>query len=147
MDSYSVLATAAVAAPRTIGTLIASTARRGHVEAFSLSCEGAPADNTIIWKLQRCTTTGTVTSTTPAAKDPASPAASLSSGQNASAEPTYTANTILWEGGLNQRSLARIVYAPGKELLTNTTSNNGMGMTANHASATPTVDAVFEWTE
>lgn len=127
--------------------LIASTARRAHVDAITVSCQGAPADNTLLWTLQRFTASGTATAKTAVKKDPASPASSCTTEENASAEPTFTANEEMLDEGINQRSLARFVYAPGKELLSNITTDNGMGMKALHASATPTVNVTFEWVE
>jgi hypothetical protein len=147
MDTYVSTLAAAVANPRTIGMLIASTARRAHIDAITISCQGAPADNTILWTFQRFTASGTATAKTAVKKDPASPASSCTTEENASVEPTYTSNEEVLDEGINQRSLARFVYAPGRELVTNITSDNGFGMKALHASATPTSNCSIEWVE
>lgn len=149
MDAYaSTLQGAAAASPgRTAGMLIASTARRAHVDAFTVSFDAAPADNSILVTVQRFTVSGTATAIAAAPKDPASPAASCTTEENASVEPTYTAATQLFMQGMNQRSVLRIVYAPQKELMTNVTTDNGIGWNALHASATPTADVTTEWVE
>lgn len=147
MDAYAATLSAVAGNPKTIGLLVAATTRRGHIDAITLSSQAAPADNTIVWTVQRFTVSGTATTKAGAAKDPASPAPSLTSKENSSAEPTYTANLELLDEGINQRSLARFVYAPGRELVTNTTTDNGIGAKAVHASATPAMNVTFEWVE
>lgn len=148
MDGYVSTLAAALANPRTIGLIIAATTRRGHIEAITVSTQGAPADNTIVWTFQRFTVSGTATSKTAVKKDSAgSPAATLVTKENATAEPTYTANEEVIDEGMNQRATGRFIYAPGKEILTNITTDNGFGMKAQHASNTATVNTTIEWTE
>ena len=50
--------------------------------------------------------------------------------------PTYTANTILWSAGVNQRATYRWVAAPGSELLIPATASNGIGVAAKSAAYT-----------
>lgn len=145
--AYVATGRGAVASVRTIATMIAATTKRGILDEFVVSVSGAPADNTIIWTLQRCTTAGTVTAVVAVAKDPGDPAALVTSGENASAEPTYTAATEFFDQGVNQRAVYRQVYSPGRELVLPATASNGLGMKAAHASATPNSEVMLSWLE
>jgi hypothetical protein len=146
MDGYAATLIAAVGNPKTIGDVIASTARRGHIDAFTIGFSLA-ADNQIQMELMRFTASGTETAVTAQAKDPASPAASLTAGELHTVEPTYTASSHLFDEMMNQRSFIRIVYSPGRELVTNITADNGFGWRATHASAVPNAHITVEWME
>lgn len=71
-------------------------------------------------QVQRITTTGTGTSTTPLLKEPqtaALGAARIGTCKTAdSVEPTYTASTVLVQAGVNALTGRDIVYPPGQEL-------------------------------
>lgn len=146
-DAYSALGTLAIANPRTIGGLTTATTRRARITGFTFSCEGSPADNTLVWAVQRITAWTSPTAVTPLIKDPLGAASTLTFGIYNANEPTYTASTVLLGFGMNQRSLMRVQYAPGQELCTNLTSANGIACKVAHASATPVCDAQFEWME
>ena len=90
MEAYVSTLAAAVANPRSVGMLIASTARRGRIDALTFSSQAAPADNTLVVTAQRFTASGTATAKTAVKKDPAAPASSCTTEENASVEPTYT---------------------------------------------------------
>lgn len=146
MNGYSASAQAAVANPRTIAMFIAATTKQANIEGWAVGLEAAPADNTIIWELLRFTASGTATSVTVTLKDPGAPSNAATVEENATVEPTYTGGEI-FRVGVNARSIYTRQYAPGRELRTNVTSDNGIGFRATHASATPTADVVIEWFE
>jgi hypothetical protein len=142
--------TAAVANPRTIGNINQpATARvRAYLEQFVLSISGTPGDNSVLFTLQRTTTTGTVTSVTPAATDTGGDTSiTLVAGENATAEPTYTSATELFDNALNGRATLVMVYAPGRERIVPLTNSAGLGMKATHASYTGNANVTFEWHE
>lgn len=147
-DAYTATGSGAVANPKTVGVLTTATTRRAQIDYFCLSCEGTPADNTLQWILQRTTAAGTTTSVTPRNKDTlGGDNSGVTFGSNATVEPTYTASTVLFQMGINARSTFQRQMAPGRELVTNLTSANGLGWKCAHASATPTVDVVEDWIE
>lgn len=149
MPAYTITARAATANPRTIARIghDASAVQRGNLNRMTISSSGTPADNAIIWTLQRCTTTGTMTSVTPALRDPADGAADLLGGENATAEPTYTASTEMFDNAINQRATLIVVYDDRNEITIPATANNGLGLKSTHPTATPTVEATLTWTE
>jgi hypothetical protein len=103
----------------------------------------SPADNSIQWVVGRYTVAGTTTGVTPAPLDPGNTASIFVSGENASAEPTYTAARELLDGELNQRATFRWVAAPGGELMAPATAANGIGLYVIHASVTATARVTF----
>ena len=56
--------------------------------------------------------------------------------ENHTSEPTYTSNTEVLEIPLNHRATFRWVAAPGSEIITPATDNNGLGFKNLHASVT-----------
>lgn len=105
-----------------------ATARRGKVYDYTLGSEATPADAAILFVLQRFTAAGTTTAVTPQPLDPADAASAAAGGQNATVEPTYTANQILAKVALNQRATYRWVAAPGSELVYPATNASGIGI-------------------
>lgn len=87
-----------------------------------------PADNAFLMYLQRYTDPGTGTSVTPHGLDPADPAAIAAAKQNHSAEPTYTAGSILMNFSLNQQATFRWVVPPDKGLVLPATASYGAGL-------------------
>lgn len=146
-QAYSAAMEAATANPRTIAMLISATTRRALVDAFVVSFPATPADNSILVTAQRFTVSGSATSVTVSKHDGADGANQVTAEENATVEPTLVANDILFEHGINQRSIFTRQYAPGKELVTNTSSDNGIGWAAEHASATPTCAITVDFTE
>ena len=120
----------------TNGTLISAATVRPSIYFFTIGTTGTPADSAVIWIWQRCTAAGTVTAVTPQALDPADPASLSSGGENASAEPTYTANAILFNLGLNARATYNWWAQDGAGLKSPATAANGLGLLPTHASAT-----------
>jgi hypothetical protein len=102
------------------------TTRRGKVYDVLIGTNGTPADNYLQWDISRMTADGTGTAVTPQALDPADASANGSAKNNYSAEPTVTANSSLFNVGVNQRASYRWVAAPGSELVFPATSANGL---------------------
>jgi hypothetical protein len=111
-------------ANKTIGNLIGAATVVPRLYEFTISALGAPADNVLIYTLQRTTAAdGTGTTLTPRSVQ-------LSSGiateiapistykNNFSAEPAYAANKELWgPQGINQRAAYRwVAYQADAEL-------------------------------
>lgn len=149
MPAYTATTRGPIANPRTIGRIghDATAVQRGSLNRMTLSCSGTPADNTILWTLQRCTTTGTMTAVTPGLRDVADGAADLVAGENATVEPTYTASTEMFDNGLNQRATLIVVYDDRNEIVIPATANNGLGMKAAHATSTVNAETTFTWVE
>jgi hypothetical protein len=103
---------------------------RPKLYSFVLSTLGAAADGVLEWILQRFTAAGTTTAVTPRGTDPTDPAAAVSaSGSNASAEPTYTANSSLFDQGLNQRATYTWnAWTEGAQIAAPATAANGLGV-------------------
>jgi hypothetical protein len=149
MPAYTITARAATANPRTIARVghDATAVQRARINRMTLSSSGAPADNAIIWTLQRCTTTGTMTAVTPGLRDTADGAADLLGSENATVEPTYTASTEMFDNAVNQRATLIIVYDDRNEIIIPATANNGLGLKAAHATFTGNVESTITWEE
>lgn len=83
---------------------------RPRIYEFSLGPNDAPnaTDCSVTVTLQIWTTSaGTTTAVTPFPTDPGYQAAKCSAGSNASGEPTYTAGSVFWAMGVNQRATYR----------------------------------------
>ncbi len=111
-------------------TLIGSASVRAKLYAFDLSSEATPADNSVKFGLQRCTTAGTPGSNpAPQAMDPADPSAQSTCGlATFSVGPTLTANAFLWLASLNLRATYHYQAAPTKEFVIPATANNGLAL-------------------
>lgn len=143
IDGFVALSSSA----KTALTLVSATTIRPEIYDVVLGFSSAPADNALTAYIQRFTAAGTVTAVTPVALDPADPASLAASGENASGEPTYTANAILLRIAMNQRATHRWIADPGRALKFPATANNGGGLWSLHASATPTLDALIHFNE
>jgi len=124
---------------RTAGLVAAASAaasgvqiRRGRLYEFGVGQLGSPSatDCDLQWDVSRITALGTVTSVTPNPLDGADAGFMGQAGSNATAEPTYTANSSLWNMALNQRAIFKQVFKDGKELVYPATANNGLGIRA-----------------
>lgn len=113
----------------------ATRPRRLHLAYFYGGVEGTPADNAFLLRIRRCTALGTSTAVTPVMLNPADSATEADAGENHSAEPTYTANTEIFEGPFNQRGVVQYASAPGREIWTPATASNGFGFETPTASA------------
>lgn len=110
--------------------LIASTTTRPKIFHFVLSTLGAAADGVLEWIIQRFTTVGTTTGVTPRSLDTTDPSSSAATaGSNATAEPTYTANSSLFDQGINQRATYTWnAWTEGAQLVCSTAAGNGIGI-------------------
>tara|TARA_Y100000593_G_C4268362_1_gene316029 strand:+ start:146 stop:490 length:345 start_codon:yes stop_codon:yes gene_type:complete len=97
---------------------------------------GSPADQVSVHTVQRITTDGSGTAVTPTALDTGDRASQCTCLENHTSEPTYTSNTEVLEIPLNHRATFRWVAAPGGEIWTPATDNNGLGFKSLHASVT-----------
>lgn len=143
MPNYTVQMTRTANAAQSVGNITAPGAsmRRGWLWDVILGCNGAPADNIFRWTLQRCTTAGTRTAKTPTPVDPADAACAMTAGENHSGEPTYTANTVLRDVQMNQRTTFRWQVDPRDGLVIPATANNGIGF------QTPTMTALVVYAD
>lgn len=77
---------------------------------------------------KRFTAAGTATAVTPASSDSGDPAATFTAGSNHTVEPTYTANTVFADQGVNPRNTYRwVAYDPRDEIILPATAANGAG--------------------
>lgn len=127
--------------------VVGASTTRGFVKDVVIGNSGTPADLTSIHTCQRITAAGTSTAVTPTKLDLADGAAECVCGENHTAEPTYTANTEIWEIPLNHRATFRWVAAPGMEIVLPATANAGVGFSSLHASATTLWDVTAMWEE
>ena len=136
----------AVGTDKTVLTLISATPIRPELIEFFLSCNATPADLSTLFHLERFTAVGTEGSGfTPHAIDPISPAADADYGVGVfSAEPTYTANAILWSKAFNQRNTLRwAAVAPGAGFIAPATANNGLGLQSQASGGTAGHNVTF----
>lgn len=137
----------AASAPQTLLGLTTTTAIRPRIYDVLLGVSGSPADNAILWNMQRYTAAGTATSVTPTALDSGDPAATASAGKAHTVDPTYTSGAVLFNLALNQRASHRWVAAPGGEIVLPATASNGAGLYATHASFTGNIDGTIMFEE
>lgn len=132
MSVYAVQGTQNASA-KTALTVVATAAVRPRVIEYKTSTTGAPnSDASYEIQVKRFTAAGTTTALTPAATDSADPAATFTAGSNASAEPTYTANTTIDDFGANPRATFRwVAYDQRAEILLPATAANGVGWLLN----------------
>jgi hypothetical protein len=137
-----------VASPTATALVLVSTsAIRPEIYDMIVGSSATPADNALTIKVQRFTAAGTTTALTPQALDPADPASTSTAGKTATAEPTYTANAILWHIALNQRATHRWVADPRGPLKLPATASNGAGLYYVHSSFTSNVDSTIFFNE
>jgi hypothetical protein len=115
---------------KTTQVLTSATTVRPKMYSFVLSTLGAAADGVLEWIIQRFTAAGTTTAVTPRNIDPTDPStAAASAGSNASVEPTYTANSSLFDSGLNQRATYTWNgWTEGAQLVAPATAAAGLGI-------------------
>jgi len=129
---FKAVGTQTVAA-KTILTIVSAATVRPRLIAAVYSQVGAVVLDSN-WQVQgkRFTAAGTTTAVTPASTDSADPAATFTAGSNASAEPTYTANTTFTDMGINPRNTYRwVAYDPRDEIILPATAANGIGFLLN----------------
>lgn len=122
---------------------------RPNIYDLILGSSATPADNALLWQLQRFTAQGTGSSYTPVALDPADP--SGVTGQavvtvNNTVEPTYTSNAYVLRIAVNQRATHRWIADPDAPIRLPATASNGVGMYCLNSSFNGAVDfTVFHY--
>lgn len=111
--------------------ILATAAVRPQIMDLVISSVAAVNDYSAEYFIQRITTAGTSTAATPGALDSGDPAATAVCGVNHTAEPTYTANTVLLRVAVNLRATFRWVAQPEEEFKAPATASNGFGLLAN----------------
>lgn len=127
-----------------LGTITADATRprRGRVFYLCFGSEAAPADQAILWKVQRCTAAGTSTAVSLFPLETAEAATEADAGENHTVEPTYTANAFLLSVSLNQKATFQWRAPAGDELVYPATASNGVGIhTPTITSGTPVITA------
>ena len=124
-----------------------STAHRNMVYELWMGNEGSPADQVTIYHIARVTTDGAGSAVTPSPLDPGDRASQCTCLENHTTEPTYTSGGEILEIPLNHRATFRWVAAPGGEIVTPATDNNGLGLKAIHASVTTDFRMGAMWEE
>lgn len=134
---YAVSGSQAISSPDdTMLGITGGTGVRPILYEFAIGENDTPADTQIQWSIQRSTAAGTSTAVTPAPLDSNDPASTTAAGQNHTAEPTYTASTVLWQMPLNLRASHRWIADPDGGFIVPATANNGLGLYPTHASST-----------
>lgn len=144
MRKYSVDGAQATASPDdTILTITGGTTIRPGIYDGWIGSSATPADNALVWTIQRSTAAGTSTAVTPQAVDPGDPAATAAGGENHTAEPTYTSNAIMLLLPLNQRASHKLNLDPNSPIKIPASSNNGLGVFVTHSSFTGSCEATI----
>ncbi len=132
MPSFAVLGTKAAGTPPLTALVITSggtSSPRTRVTQLVFSTTGAPSSDAS-WNVRarRATTAGTATAVTPNPLDPIETARETTAGSNATAEPTYTANSTLLDVACNPRAtFTWMPYQTEGELVIPATASNGIG--------------------
>lgn len=128
--------------------------RRGRLYDILVGTNGTPADNAMVWSIQRATagTTSAYTgyvSSVALAIDPADSNTASAVWANSSAETayTFTATNFPWYIGVNQRASYRWVAAPGSEIVWPATSSNGIVLRVKSPGYTGTATGSVMWNE
>lgn len=110
--------------------LTATALTRPKIYHFTLSTSGVAADGVLEWIIQRSTVVGTTTAQTPRNIDGSDPGVAIAiGGVNASAEPTYTASSSLFDEGINQRATYTWnAWTEGAQLIAPAVAANGLGI-------------------
>lgn len=145
--NYCTQGTAPVASPtKSLLGLASGTTIRPAIYDLILGSSATPADNAILWQLQRFTAAGTSTAYVPLPLDAGDPACTVVAGVLHTVEPTYTAAAFLFRCSLNQRATHRWISDPDAPLLLPASANNGCGLFGVHSSFTGAIDAtVFHY--
>lgn len=127
---------------KTLASLTSSTAaaplRRAWIYDVTFGADGTPADNVLVYKLDRQSDVGTGTAGAAAPLDGADAVYLGIETCNNTIEPTVTGDTELIEIPVNQRASYRWVAAPGGELVVPATNTTGIGARAKSPAYTGT---------
>jgi len=140
MSTYVIVGTQ-TSASKTALTAITATTIQPRILQFTISNIGTVSvDSGAQIQLKKFTAAGTTTAVTPAATD-GSPAATFTAGSNATVEPTYTANTTVFDRSVNPRSTYTAnAYDFRAEWVFNSTAANGYGWFVNALGGFTTVN-------
>lgn len=146
----------------TLAAIIASTIApapviqlsRAKIYDILVGTVGTPADNSMYWSMQRCTTGSTTAFTGYASSlalqlDSADASTKMSVVVNSCQETayTYTQTTFPWYVGVNQRASYRWVAAPGSEIVLAATSSAGAGLRVRSPAYTGNGSVTLMWSE
>jgi len=140
MSVYSTQGTQTAAAKSALG-IVSTAAIRPRIIDVTLQQLGTPgSDASYEVHMKRFTAAGTSTAVTPAPVDSGDAAATFTAGSNHSAEPTYTANTLLRQFVCNPRATFRwVAYDQRAEIILPATAANGVGFLLNALGGAVTV--------
>ena len=149
MARYSVSHQTAAGSDLGLINLAGAATIRVNVYDVLLGSDATPADQAGEFVLNRTTATGGGgTSLTEVPLDPLTVAATgAATGGTFTTQPTDTANTELLMIAFNQRATFRWVAAPGSELISTASANNGLFLRSVAHSATPNINATLMWFE
>ena len=146
--SYSVTNETAAGTTLTILELVnPGTAARGWIYDIVVGSDATPADLAGQFDVIRGTVSGTGTSITARALDPANPAATIAPEGGTFTGQTKTANSAMLSVGLNQRATFRWVAAPNGEFVIPATSDNWVGVESVGHGGTPNINCTMMWME
>lgn len=124
--------------------------RRLLICGFNIGPSGLPSstDCDLVWDISRCTATGTGTSVTPVAINPADGAAHSVWEANTTIEGTVTATSSMKYGAMNQRATFSWQTNDQSQMLVGPATNNaGFAMRAKSSTMTTTVGASIEFVD
>ena len=147
MRRYGVAHETAAGTNLTIMELIASTSTRLRIYELDISSDATPADVATEYNLIRGTVSGTGTSLTTVALDPADPSSLATAKGGTFTGQTKTSNTEMLEIALNQRATWRWVAVPDGELIVPATSDNWIGIESINSGGTPNTNVTMHWQE
>jgi hypothetical protein len=121
------------AGSKTALVVVSTAAIRPRILEHTYSNVGAvTVDSQFEIQCKRFTAAGTTTAVTPAPTDPSEGTPTMTFGSNATVEPTYTANTTLFDTGVNPRGIFRwTAYDPSAEIILPAAAANGVGYFVN----------------
>lgn len=125
----------------------ATTLRRAWVYDVMVGADGTPADNALVYKVDRQTSVGTGTAAVGSPLDDGDAAGLIVETVNNTIEPTVTSATQMFELAVNQRASYRWVAAPGGELVVPATNVAGLGLRAKSAAYTSTTTGTLHYWE
>ena len=132
--------------PKTILELLGAATVRFALYDVMWGASGTPADQPMVYGVIRITATGTGTSVTPEALDPASPTGEVLAEEDSTVEPTVTGINLI-EIPVNLRASYRWVAAPGGELVVAAVAGEGLAVTGLSSGYTGQAESTTHWIE
>lgn len=150
MPSFSMDHQTAAGSDLALINLTGSATMRVGIYEFGISSDASPADLAGEFALNRTTDVGTGgTALTAVKHDPLSAAAvATGRGGTFTADPTDTANTVLWEQAVNQKATFRwAALADRYRFFSIAAANNGLMMRSVSHGGTPNINCIIMWDE